>query len=197
MQWHDPHLVSRCRAGQGVQGRALRGGKVWVGAEVEPLASQQIRVRGRGVDVAVVCAQAPLSARRLPWRARVALRVVRNWVRAQRLGPVGQQLIAGVVGRHRHREQRASTAVGHVLPIAVGGVDDHQPGPSHLRGAKRGSRPRHEGGRARSDRHGVVHRATRWCGGGVDPIPYGNREFRPEDEVLADKVAPYGPRARW
>eukprot|EP00964_Phaeocystis_antarctica_P109786 scaffold74197_cov63-Phaeocystis_antarctica.AAC.3 len=108
-----------------------------------------------------------------------------------RLAPVGEELVVGVVGGHRLRQQRAGLAARPVFLVAQSGVYV-----DHARALATRPRTIDHHGRARVNGLVVVGRRPGRPHGGVEPIPDGHRERRPVHEVLGDEVAVVRPAAR-
>ena len=155
-----------------------------------PLASEEGGVVGGGIDHRVVRAHAPLAARLLPRRRRVALRVLHDRVVA-RLRPVRQELVLGVVGGHGLREEGASGAAGPVLLVAEAGVDLH-----HALALAAGARAVNHKRRAREDGLIVVLGLAWRPDAGVEAVPDGDGKRGPGDKVLGHKVAIVGAVTR-
>eukprot|EP00962_Isochrysis_galbana_P000868 scaffold250_cov110-Isochrysis_galbana.AAC.12 len=119
-------LRAGCRSGQREERRALALAQVGRFADGVPLARQQMGIRSSRVHHRVERPQPPLPCRGLPRRGRVTLRAFDDRVIA-RLTPVGEQVVACVVGRHCLREQSAGSARPPLGATAEPRVDLYDP----------------------------------------------------------------------
>eukprot|EP00967_Tisochrysis_lutea_P127888 scaffold218156_cov30-Tisochrysis_lutea.AAC.2 len=181
-----PRRAANIRAPSRATGRATVGRS----AHFRPRAGQEVGVGGGGIDARIECAEAPFPLGGAPGRCRVPLRSLDNRV-VRGLRPVGEELVARVVGGDRLRKQCACGAGRPVRPAAEARVDLHD--------AKTfASRPAaldHDR-RAGVDGH-VVVRSNFWRRyRDVEAVPYRHGHGRPVYKVFGDEVAIVGTMTR-